>query len=63
MQQRIDVPLLYADAQEQFEPVQYDGTVPLPWPAECPFTLDQLLRDKRGRAGATPSHRSPKATA
>ncbi|HVC63695.1 MAG TPA: DUF29 domain-containing protein [Acetobacteraceae bacterium] len=47
MRQRIDVALLYADAQEQLEPVQYDGTAPLPWPAECPFTLDQLLHDKR----------------
>jgi hypothetical protein len=47
MRQRIDVALLYADPQEQLEPIQYDGTAPLPWPAACPFTLDQLLHDKR----------------
>jgi hypothetical protein len=47
MRQRIDLGRLYADAQEQLEPVQYDGAAPPPWPADCPFTLDQLLHDKR----------------
>ena len=47
MRQRIDLARLYADAQEQLESLQDDGTAPQPWPADCPFTLDQLLRDKR----------------
>ena len=47
MRQRIDLARLYADAQEQLEPVHYDGIAPLPWPVDCPFTLDQLLNDKR----------------
>jgi hypothetical protein len=47
MRQRIDLGRLYADALEQLEPLQHDGTAPLSWPANCPFTLDQLLRDKR----------------
>jgi hypothetical protein len=46
MRQRIDLARLYADALEQLEPAHYDGAAPLPWPAECPFTLDQLLHDK-----------------
>jgi hypothetical protein len=47
MRQRIDLARLYADAQEQLESIEYDGAAPLPWPADCPFTLDQLLHDKR----------------
>ena len=47
MRQRIDLARLYADAQEQLEPVQYEGRAPLPWPTACPFSLDQLLHDKR----------------
>jgi len=47
MRQRIDLARLYADALEQLDPIQYDCTAPLPWPADCPFTLDQLLRGKR----------------
>jgi Domain of unknown function DUF29 len=47
MRQRIDLSRLYADALEQLEPLHYDGTAPLSWPADCPFTLDQLLHDKR----------------
>ncbi len=47
MRQRIDLARLYADALEQLEPLQHDGAAPLPWPADCPFTLDQLLRSKR----------------
>jgi hypothetical protein len=47
MRQRINLPRLYADALEQFDGIQYEGSAPLPWPADCPFVLDQLLRDKR----------------
>jgi hypothetical protein len=47
MRQRIDLPRLYADGLEQLDGIQYEGTAPLPWPADCPFTLDQLLRGKR----------------
>jgi hypothetical protein len=47
MRQRIDLPRLYVDALEQLEPLQHDATAPLPWPADCPFTLDHLLRGKR----------------
>jgi hypothetical protein len=47
MRQRIDLGRLYADALEQLEPLQHDGTAPLAWPANCPFTLEQLLRGKR----------------
>ena len=47
MRQRIDLPRSYADALEQFEGIHYEGTAPLPWPPDCPFTLDQLLQDKR----------------
>jgi hypothetical protein len=47
MTQRIDLLRLYADALEQLGGIEYDGNAPLPWPADCPFTLDQLLRGKR----------------
>jgi hypothetical protein len=47
MRQRIDLGRLYADALEQLEPLQHDGTASLARPADCPFTLDQLLRGKR----------------
>ncbi len=47
MRPRINLAGLYADALEQLEPLQHDDAAPLPWPADCPFTLDQLLHDKR----------------
>ena len=47
MRQRIDVPRLYADALEQLDGAEYDGMVPRPWPTVCPFTLDELLNDRR----------------
>jgi len=47
MRQRIDLPKLYADAIEQLEGVDYDDIAPRAWPAECPFTLDDLLTERR----------------
>jgi len=63
MRQRIDLARLYSDALEQLEPVQYDGTAPLPWPVECPFTLDQLLHDKRAALEECLRAAAPKPTA
>lgn len=42
MRQRIDVAELYADALAAM-PETLDGQPPLPVPAECPVTLDELL--------------------
>ena len=47
MRQRIELAGLYTDALEQLEDEVYDGTTPLPWPSACPFTLDQLLNERR----------------
>ena len=47
MRQRIDLAQLYSDAQEQLEGADYDDIAPRPWPPACPFTLDQLLNDRR----------------
>ena len=44
MRQRIDVPGLYADALKAL-PETVDGQPPLPVPAECPITLDELLSE------------------
>jgi hypothetical protein len=62
MRQRIDLARLYADALEQLEPLQGEGAAPLPWPAECPFTLDQLLHDKRAALEEQLRAASPGAT-
>jgi hypothetical protein len=48
MRQRIDLAKLYRDALEQLAGVDYDGVVPLAWPSVCPFTLDDLLTERRG---------------
>lgn len=47
MRQRIDLTAIYADAVEALEDEQFDGLSPRPWPAVCPFTLDQLRHEKR----------------
>jgi hypothetical protein len=47
MRQRIDLPALYDDAQAQFDQVEIDGRPPRSWPAECPFSLDELLTSDR----------------
>ena len=48
MRQRIDLAKLYRDAVEQLVGVDYDGVAPLAWPAVCPFTVDELLTERRG---------------
>jgi hypothetical protein len=45
--QRTDVEQLYAEALEQLECAGHDGATPRLWPSTCPFTLDQLLHNKR----------------
>jgi Domain of unknown function DUF29 len=47
MRQRIDLAKLYRDAVEQLVGVDYDGVAPLAWPDACPFTLDDLLTERR----------------
>jgi hypothetical protein len=47
MRRRIDLAKLYSDASEQLDGLRYDGAAPLPWPADCPFTLDDLLSETR----------------
>lgn len=44
MRQKIDLAALYADALVAM-PDKQDGQPPLPVPATCPVTLDELLRD------------------
>jgi hypothetical protein len=44
MRQRLDVPGLYADAVRAM-PETIDGVPPLPVPAICPLTLDELLAE------------------
>jgi hypothetical protein len=63
MRQRIDLPRLHADALEQLEPLQHDGTAALPWPVDCPFTLDQLLSGKRSVLEEQLRAASPNSTA
>ena len=47
MRQRIDVAQLWRSALNQLADIHYDGVPPDPWPAACPFTLDQLLSERR----------------
>lgn len=47
MRQRIDLARLYQGAAAQLEDAACDGVAPLSWPADCPFTLDQLLHANR----------------
>ena len=47
IRRRIDLARQYRDALEQLETANYDDVPPRAWPAECPFTLDQLFGDKR----------------
>ena len=44
MAQRIDVEKLYQQARRRL-PATMDGTQPLPIPATCPVTLDELLNE------------------
>jgi hypothetical protein len=47
MQRRIDLPFLYVRALGQLNGIKYDGASPRAWPAKCPFTLNELLKDTR----------------
>ena len=47
MRQRIDLDRIYADALEQLDGTKYDGMAPVTLPTVCPFTLTQMLNDKR----------------
>ena len=47
MRQRIDLAKLYDGALKQVEGTRYDGVAPRDWPATCPFTLDELLTERR----------------
>lgn len=47
MRQRIDMTALYAEALDILENQQVDGRDPRPFPPVCPFTLDQLLTERR----------------
>ncbi len=47
MRQKINVAKLYSDALEQLEGVDYDDIPPRQLPITCPFTLDNLLNDRR----------------
>lgn len=43
MREKIDLARLYAEALAQVE----EGEEPLPLPLDCPYSLDDLLRDQR----------------
>lgn len=43
MRQRIDIGRLYRQALQRI-PKQMDGQPPLPFPQDCPVTLDELLQ-------------------
>ncbi len=47
MRQKIDLDRLYDRAKRQLADAAYDGRQPVPWPETCPFTLDQLLTERR----------------
>ncbi|MSO99572.1 MAG: DUF29 domain-containing protein [Acetobacteraceae bacterium] len=49
MRQTIDLARLYSDALEQLDGAHYDGIAPRRCPVSCPFTLDQLLTERRPR--------------
>jgi hypothetical protein len=45
MRQRINLDRLYEAAGEQVAAATYDGQPAMPFPPDCPFTLDQLLTE------------------
>jgi hypothetical protein len=45
MRQRIDLAALYDKAVAQIGSARFDGVAPRAWAAECPFSLDELLRE------------------
>jgi hypothetical protein len=61
MRQRIDLAALYEEAIEQLDAGGLLSDSPRRLPVQCPFTLDQLLREKwnaleQQMAAAAPSH-------
>ena len=44
MRQRLDMAALYRDARDGLPDTMY-GTQPLPLPADCPVTLDEMLSE------------------
>jgi hypothetical protein len=52
MRQRIDLAVLYGKAVAQIGAARFDGISPRVWPAECPFSLDNLLTEDRGKLEA-----------
>lgn len=47
MRRRISVQSLYDKARAQLKDIRYDGGPPQPWPSECPYSLNDLLREER----------------
>lgn len=47
MRQRVDLAALYRQAVDQVEGLSHDGQAAGAVPATCPFTLDQLLAERR----------------
>jgi uncharacterized protein DUF29 len=47
MRRRINLAGLYDKARAQLKGIKYDGIAPAVWPPECPFTLNDLLREER----------------
>ena len=47
MRRRINLAILYDKARAQLNGIKYNGTAPTGWPAECPFTLNELPREER----------------
>jgi len=48
MRRRIDLASLYDKALGQLDRIEYDGALPRAWPAKCPLTLNELLKERRG---------------
>ncbi len=59
MRQRIDINKLYTDAVEQLDGIDYDSKPPRPWPSLCPFTVDDLLYERRADLEAWLAHGKP----
>jgi hypothetical protein len=47
MRQKIDLDRVYQRARRQLADTSYDGRPPRHWPDTCPYTLDQLLTERR----------------
>jgi hypothetical protein len=47
MRQRIDLGKAYGRARRRVREMTIDGQSALPLPETCPFTLDQLLNERR----------------